>query len=232
MRKHGEVPLSRHALERLQGKQGDKIEAISDANIPGFRHFLGSLEPKERLFGALLTTEEERIKARKLMSKLATRMAVAFPWSESKGKAESWENPKIPSGYTYLLQLVAHDLVHTSVPISIIDDTSGGTRNDRFGRLRLDTIYGGGPDICPLRLCARRDAPPCPHPTAAGPHGAGRADPRRVPVPRHRQDRAAECCRPGLRGIDRRADCRPAQRRSRDHVAAHDRLPSLAQRDR
>ena len=58
--------------------------------------------------------------------------------------------PHIPSGYTYLLQLVAHDLVQSSVPMSIIEETGSGMLNARRSGLRLDTIYGGGPMVCPL----------------------------------------------------------------------------------
>lgn len=55
----------------------------------------------------------------------------------------------IPAGYTYLLQLAVHDLVHTSVPIT---PTPAGTRTVRNMRqigLDLETLYGGGPNVCP-----------------------------------------------------------------------------------
>ena len=59
--------------------------------------------------------------------------------------AEHWENPLIPSGYTYLLQFVAHDLVHSAIPLSVSGSLGGGTANARRAPLRLETLYGSGP---------------------------------------------------------------------------------------
>ena len=59
--------------------------------------------------------------------------------------AEYWENPFIPSGYTYLLQFVAHDLVHSAIPLSVAGGLGGGTANARRTPLRLETLYGSGP---------------------------------------------------------------------------------------
>ncbi len=58
---------------------------------------------------------------------------------------EADENPELPSGYTYLLQLVAHDCVHTPTPFWQIPKGRIGARNGRISRLRLDTLYGLGP---------------------------------------------------------------------------------------
>ena len=60
------------------------------------------------------------------------------------------ENPNLPSGYTYLLQLVAHDCVRTSTPFWALPNPQAQARNGRIGRLRLDTIYGDGPSGCPF----------------------------------------------------------------------------------
>ena len=59
--------------------------------------------------------------------------------------AENWENPFIPSGYTYLLQFVAHDLVHSAIPLSVAGGRGGGTANARRTPLRLETLFGSGP---------------------------------------------------------------------------------------
>ena len=55
------------------------------------------------------------------------------------------ENPFIPSGYTYLLQFVAHDLVHSAIPLSVAGGLGRGTTNARRMPLRLETLYGSGP---------------------------------------------------------------------------------------
>ncbi|MET0676879.1 MAG: peroxidase family protein, partial [Bradyrhizobium sp.] len=56
-----------------------------------------------------------------------------------------WENPFIPSGYTYLLQFMAHDLVHSAIPLSVAGGLGRGTANARRMPLRLETLYGSGP---------------------------------------------------------------------------------------
>jgi hypothetical protein len=130
-----------------------------DGDMKGFRHFLSEGAPrcpflidKEQPHKDKVTTK----RLRELMAKLARRMNVDFAWpahEDATGKnknLEFWENPAIPSGYTYFLQLVAHDLISTSFPISILEDTTTGTRNTRSAALRLDTIYGGGPMLCPF----------------------------------------------------------------------------------
>ncbi len=55
------------------------------------------------------------------------------------------ENPNIAAGYTYLLQLAAHDCVQTPTPFWQIPDGRAAARNGRIARLRLDTLYGLGP---------------------------------------------------------------------------------------
>jgi hypothetical protein len=60
------------------------------------------------------------------------------------------DNTRIPSGYTYLLQLVAHDLVDTTVPFWAAAEAGVPSRNMRDEPLALDTLYGGGPTICPM----------------------------------------------------------------------------------
>ena len=63
----------------------------------------------------------------------------------TKTAVERWENPGIPSGYTYLLQFVAHDLVHSAIPLSVAGTLGAGTANARRAPLRLETLFGSGP---------------------------------------------------------------------------------------
>src|SRR5947208_4455668 len=116
---------------------------------PGFRHFLGAPNPSQRFraFGIdPLTSPEHLPKLRALMHRLSRRMDAAMRWpSHGHGSAEHWENPLIPSGYTYLLQFVAHDLVHSAIPLSVAGGLGGGAANARRTPLRLDTLYGSGP---------------------------------------------------------------------------------------
>jgi hypothetical protein len=118
---------------------------LGDLPIPGFRHFLGepdgtlAADDRFKIKGAnprLEKSSQEELQG--LMGRLAHRMSVPY---------EVADNPKIPAGYTYLMQLMAHDLVQSSVSASIGGKAAGGIRNHRQGRLRLDTVYGAGPGL-------------------------------------------------------------------------------------
>jgi hypothetical protein len=102
------------------------------------------------------------------------RLAVASPWrakrilaslarmsqSSSSGDEDD-ENPDIPSGYTYLLQLMSHDLVASNVSASIVRGARYGFANARREPLTLETIYGAGPNIDPpaYELCDAAGGP-------------------------------------------------------------------------
>lgn len=60
------------------------------------------------------------------------------------GAADRRDNPAIPSGYTYLLQLIAHDVVD-----SVRTGNGAALVNACQRPLMLDTIYGIGPDRAP-----------------------------------------------------------------------------------
>lgn len=62
---------------------------------------------------------------------------------------DSDENHRIPAGYTYLAQLVAHDSVHSLAPLPDIAGRALTRRNGRDARLLLDTLYGAGPEAEP-----------------------------------------------------------------------------------
>jgi hypothetical protein len=59
------------------------------------------------------------------------------------------DNPNIPSGFTYLLQFVGHDLVNTQTPFWQVQNGLG-TANLQSHPLRLSVLYGGGPAACPI----------------------------------------------------------------------------------
>jgi hypothetical protein len=56
-------------------------------------------------------------------------------------------------GYTYALQLVAHDMVDTSLPFWAMSQ-GAETRNLQTRPLRLNTVYGAGPGLFPLAYSA------------------------------------------------------------------------------
>jgi hypothetical protein len=63
---------------------------------------------------------------------------------------EEKSNLCIPSGYTYLLQFMAHDLVDSVLPPHAAQAVlRASVRNGRTRALVLDTLYGSGPDEYP-----------------------------------------------------------------------------------
>jgi hypothetical protein len=116
---------------------------------PGFRHFLGTPRASQRfrVYGIdPLDAPEQLPKIRALMNRLSRRMDAELRWpAHDDTRLECWENPRMPSGYTYLLQFVAHDLVHSTIPVSVAGSLSADTANSRRAALRLETLFGSGP---------------------------------------------------------------------------------------
>lgn len=115
----------------------------------GFRHFLGRPKASQR-FKAYgidpLDAPEHLHEVRGLMNRLSRRMDAQLQWpAHADVTIERWENPHIPSGYTYLLQFVAHDLVHSAIPLSVAGTLSADTANARRAALKLETLFGNGP---------------------------------------------------------------------------------------
>jgi hypothetical protein len=84
----------------------------------------------------------ERDDLHRMIAKLIDRIRDEPPFARTDPRAAG--NPRIPSGYTYLLQLIAHDMVD-----SVVSFTDGGSprpENARAAPLLLDTLYGRGPD--------------------------------------------------------------------------------------
>jgi hypothetical protein len=85
-----------------------------------------------------------RVRSRALLARLSERMAEPRP----AGEAEF--NPAIPAGYTYLGQLIAHDMVMSETSLANARIDPGLLRNHRTEPLLLETVYGGGPEVNPL----------------------------------------------------------------------------------
>jgi hypothetical protein len=134
----------------LQTSGTEARDAVQPAAAPGFRHFLRTPLPSQRFraFGVdPLESPALQPRLRGLMHRLSRRMdaEISWPWPDDEGAVERWENPGIPSGYTYLLQFVAHDLVHSAIPLSVAGTLGAGTANARRTPLRLETLFGSGP---------------------------------------------------------------------------------------
>lgn len=82
----------------------------------------------------------------KMLSKLASRMSEPIPVGTLQVGWPQDDNTAIPAGYTYLAQLVAHDLVQNVGALPPISEFTGQLQRDyRIQRMVLDTIYGSGP---------------------------------------------------------------------------------------
>jgi hypothetical protein len=92
------------------------------------------------------------------MNRLSRRMDAELHWPvHADATVERWENPRLPSGYTYLLQFVAHDLVHSAIPLSVAGVLGADTANARRTALKLETLFGSGPVGSPFVYA--QDAP-------------------------------------------------------------------------
>lgn len=133
--------------------QADVPPSAGDGARPGFGHFIRPPAAAERysIDGRRYDPSDLAARARAdvLMRKLADAIETApVPRGNEDGLAR-WFNRTMPSGFTYLLQLVAHDLVNSSVMLSRGAAPAFALTNLRSMPLRLETIYGGGPAACP-----------------------------------------------------------------------------------
>src|SRR6202166_2683927 len=128
---------------------------------PGFRHFLGPPRASQRYkaYGIdPLDAPEQLPKIRALMNRLSRRMDAELQWPAHRDATlECWENPRIASAHTYLLQCVAHDLVRSAIPLSVAGNLSADTANARRAALKLETLFGSGPVGSPFVYA--QDAP-------------------------------------------------------------------------
>src|ERR1700692_4332202 len=137
------------AFARVTSETAADAPVHGNGTAPGFRHFLGTPPPSQR-FKAYgidpLLAPAHLPRVRGLMNRLSRRMDAEIQWPpHSDASLERWENPRIPSGYTYLLQFVAHDLVHSAIPLSVAGSLGAGTANARRTALKLETLFGSGP---------------------------------------------------------------------------------------
>jgi hypothetical protein len=116
-----------------------------------YRSFIRSPRSEERLAAnwSIPPGIEKEAFIRERLARLSRQLSVTYDWKDSlAGAVESWENPDIPSGYTYFAQFVAHDCVQSTMPTLALGLGGLPNRNHRSRILELDTIYGPGFDGC------------------------------------------------------------------------------------
>ncbi len=75
---------------------------------------------------------------------------MAFKGKKKKFMESSSSESKIPAGYTYLGQFIAHDLTFTPSSFSSHPSFSNKKINYRTPSIDLDSVYGGGPIASPI----------------------------------------------------------------------------------
>jgi hypothetical protein len=146
MQQHGGNPASiLWPMQENLARAGRVTKPVSPPDPAGFRHFFERSDGRSTLLGESLNPAEKDVwkRAEELMAKL-TQLCMVAPAAPT-----SRENQDVPSGYTYLLQLVAHDIVHSSILLSRSNELLYAFANTRDMPLRLQTIYGAGPSQCP-----------------------------------------------------------------------------------
>ena len=137
-----------HSASSRTGIRADGLakcpHAFEPAGFPGFGYLLGPPHPKKQRS----RLGDNAAEAHRLLHALSQALPPAARYWQVPLQAgvDPDDNPFIPSGYTYLLQLVAHDAVQTSVPFWTAADLGLASRNLRSSPLVLDTLYGGGPN--------------------------------------------------------------------------------------
>ena len=140
----------------------DHRTIVAEGLPRGFRH----LALKGRFRPAATGNRQEMAER---CARLAARMKARLEWGDvpprqqgleelvRKDRPDIRDNPYLPSGYTYLLQFVAHDMVATRLPFWAATNLDQDTANDRDHRLGLDTLYGDGPHA--MRMIYAPDGP-------------------------------------------------------------------------
>ena len=210
----------------------------------GARNLFGPIRSAD-MFSACDRMRPGQVEAsvRVLMRRLSIRMRRGYRWPDLlAGAREAGSNPNLPSGYTYLLQLIAHDIVDSTISLAKGAGINFGFANARRMPLSLETIYGGGPDVSPQAYEFTADhhgstglvpSTPC-----ASVGCRNRADRPKVAlswtsvVLRLETLPTVGCRGRGRPLVYRSADCRRAQRHPCPAVANDGALPSPAQQNR
>ena len=131
-------------LNVTRGQQ-QSTPALDPADPSGFSHLLGTPQPWQ-----CSRWGNDPGATRDVLTRLVRALPEAPDWPCALKPGVSLDdNPFIPSGYTYLMQFVAHDLIQTHKPFPQSAAMGIGSASSRTGGMMLETLYGGGPAGCP-----------------------------------------------------------------------------------
>ncbi len=143
---HGDLgPIHMDKVELRRAKPGSH-----DKSQPGgeFHHFGGIDSQRQPLPNAVLA---------KLGDLMQASVVNTDPTQKHLNQPDG-DRPGVPAGYTYLFQLAAHDTLQSALPARIDGETSPRPRNMRRTPLELETIFGGGPMVCPFAFDNKGDS--------------------------------------------------------------------------
>ena len=124
-------------------RHGRNLRASESLVLDGRYEYL--LPWEERTCGGAFTgwgrREAQRTKTLLLLNRLALKMKL-------DGGADT-KNPRIPAGYTYFGQLIAHDVTFSPGALPTASQSPTEIENLASAFLDLDCIYGGGPAKSP-----------------------------------------------------------------------------------
>lgn len=126
--------------------------AFEPQGFPGFGYLFDDPKKPEPVNGQRSQLGADPAVAHELLSALSQALprGAGYWAGPLQPGLDPDDNPSIPAGYTYLLQLVAHDAVQTTVPFWAAAAHGIVSRNLRSSPLMLDTLYGGGPSVSPI----------------------------------------------------------------------------------
>lgn len=158
---HGGVPPS--WLLRADGKSRFATRVAPPAI--GATNLFGTIEPGAEDGSA--SPEEFRgygERTETILAKVARLLEMPYAWeARAPGvdeDGEEDENPRIPSGYTYLAQFVAHDISFLGSILPPSQEAAEPPPNLRTRALDLETLYGGGPLERPFAFCPATNGGP------------------------------------------------------------------------
>src|SRR5436190_1532261 len=118
----------------------------------GYGNLFGPLRAKERFSANGLILADGTVDAanRKKLHHRMTELAHRIRKEDPTQLDQTAAGAPIPSGYTYLLQFIAHDMVDSTQSVNVSGhQLEFAFANARARALSLDTIYGAGPDEAP-----------------------------------------------------------------------------------
>ncbi|HEV8116841.1 MAG TPA: hypothetical protein VGP53_11435, partial [Acidimicrobiales bacterium] len=113
-----------------------------------------------RLFPSLPPFAADTLRTRAALAELGAKgglLDANRPNPDGTPGARNFDNPRIAAGFTYLGQLLDHDMTFDPTSSLARRQDPESIRNFRIPALDLDSVYGGGPVVSPHLYDSRVD---------------------------------------------------------------------------